>query len=168
MEKFEKHLKEKNLSRQAKDDDKNHTADNTIVCVYDLQAAISCPKGEVSNFDYVSKLNCYNFAVCNLKKKDVTCFVWHEGQAKRGASEIGTCVLQYIKNLKQTADNLDSKLDLVFYSDNCCGQQKNHYIIALYMYITHHFDFINTITHKFLVKRHTQDEGDSAHSVIER
>ncbi|CAG4907276.1 unnamed protein product [Colias eurytheme] len=46
-EKYEKHLKEKTLSRQSKDDDKNHTADNTIVCVYDLQAAMSCPKGEM-------------------------------------------------------------------------------------------------------------------------
>lgn len=97
MEKIEKHLKEKNLSRQAKDDDKNHTADNTIVCVYDLQAAISCPKGEVSNFDYVSKLNCYNFSVCNFKKKDVTCFVWTKAKQKEGLLKLGLAFCSTLK-----------------------------------------------------------------------
>lgn len=35
-------------------------------------------------------------------------------------------------------------------------------------YVVHHFEFVNSVTHKFLKKRHTQNEGDSAHSVIER
>lgn len=167
-EKYDQHLKEKNLAREEKDDDKKHTPDNCIVSVYDLQAAMPCPRGDVSNFYYISKLNFYNFTICNLKSKDVCCFVWHEGEAKRGCIEIGTCVLKYMESLKETAKDLDCKLDLIFYSDNCCGQQKNHFIIALYIYAVHKFDFINSISHKFLIKGHTQNEGDSAHSVIER
>lgn len=127
-----------------------------------------CPRGDVSNFYYISKVNFHNFTLCNLKNKDVSCFVWHEGEAKRGAVEIGTCILKYIKSLKETAARLESKLNLIFYSDNCCGQQKNHYIIALYIYIVHYFEFVDSVTHKFLIKGHTRNEGDSAHSVIER
>lgn len=48
-EKFHAHLKEKNLARQNKEDDKKFTPDNLycivscIVAIYDLQAAMPCP-----------------------------------------------------------------------------------------------------------------------------
>ncbi|KAL4720776.1 hypothetical protein ACJJTC_017583 [Scirpophaga incertulas] len=165
---YELHLKEKQLARDQKDQDKNYTPDTCIVSVYDLQTAMSCPKGDTSTYYYVSKLNCYNFTIYDIKTKDVNCYVWHEGEAKRGAIEIGTCILKYIKSLEETAKKLDSKLDLICYSDNCCGQQKNHYLIAVYIFAVYNYDFINSICHKFLIKGHTQNEGDSVHSVIER
>lgn len=126
------------------------------------------PRGDASNFYYVSKLNTYNFTICDIKSKDTARYVWHEGEAKRGAIEIGSCLLKYIQNLKIKAEELDSKLDIDFYSDNCCGQQKNQYIIALYVYAVYHLDFLKSITHKFLIKGHTQNEGDNVHSLIER
>uniref|UniRef100_A0A6P7GAH1 Uncharacterized protein LOC114339788 n=1 Tax=Diabrotica virgifera virgifera TaxID=50390 RepID=A0A6P7GAH1_DIAVI len=165
---YDTHLKEKNLARQNKEDDKQYTPDNCIVAVYDLQAAMPCPRGDASNFYYVSKLNVYNFTIYNLKSKDTACFVWHEGEGKRGAIEIGTCLLKFMISLKNQSEELASKLDLIFYSDNCCGQQKNQFIIALYVYAVYHLDFINSITHKYLIKGHTQNEGDNVHSLIER
>ncbi|CAG4971456.1 unnamed protein product [Parnassius apollo] len=41
---YELHLKEKQLARDQRDEDKNYTPDNCIVSVYDLQAAMSFPK----------------------------------------------------------------------------------------------------------------------------
>ena len=35
-------------------------------------------------------------------------------------------------------------------------------------YAMFHNVFVKSITHKFLIKGHTQNEGDSAHSLIER
>lgn len=168
QEKFVSHLREKELARNEQTNDKDYTPDNCIVLVYDLQAVMPCPKGDVSNFYYLSKLNVYNFTIYDLKSHDAACFVWHEGEGKRGVNEIGTCVLRYIENLQDTAKQLESKLDLIFFSDNCCGQHKNHFMVALYVYAVTHFEHINSITHKFLVKGHTQNEGDSTHSVIER
>ena len=57
--------------------------------------------------------------------------------------------------------------EIIFYSDNCAGQQKNKFMLALYIYAVKMFG-IDSITHKFLVKGHTQNEADSAHSLIER
>jgi len=57
---------------------------------------------------------------------------------------------------------------VIFYSDNCCGQQKNKYIRALYVYAVQVLPNIKSITHKFLVKGHSQNENGAAHSVIER
>lgn len=41
-------------------------------------------------------------------------------------------------------------------------------MIALYYYATCKFVNIKSITHKFLITGHTQNKGDSVHSVIER
>lgn len=56
---YENHLMERDLSRiekTIKKEAKNKSS--LIVAVYDLQASLPCPKGEISTFYYVSKLNC--------------------------------------------------------------------------------------------------------------
>ena len=58
-------------------------------------------------------------------------------------------------------------IEIIFYSDNCAGQQKNKFMLALYLYVITNFP-VESIMHKFLIKGHTQNEGDSAHSLIER
>lgn len=60
-----------------------------------------------------------------------------------------------------------SNLEVVIYSDNCGGQQNNKYMISMYMFAVTTLP-IKPITHKFLIKGHTQNEGDNAHSVIEK
>lgn len=164
---YDKHLNEKTMSRQEKEKDKNNTNDACIVAVYDLQGTLPCPRGDVSNFYYVSKINTLNFTIYDLKTKNADCFVWHEGEGNRGVNEIGSCVFEYLRNLGLKARE-GERLDVIFYSDNCCGQQKNHFLIAMYLYAVNTFEFLNSITHKFMIKGHTQNEGDSVHSVIER
>lgn len=101
--KYEKHLLENQLSREEKDNDKKNVIDNFFVACYDLQAVLQLPKGEVSNFYYKSEINCYNFTVTELGKDVCECFVWNEVEEMRGA-------VMWL---------------LTFYSDNCCGQNKN-------------------------------------------
>lgn len=62
----------------------------------------------------------------------------------------------------------ENDIDVIFYSDNCAGQQKNKFMLAVYSYCLQKFNNIRSITHKYLIKGHTQNEGDSAHSLIER
>nr|CAH7757935.1 unnamed protein product [Callosobruchus chinensis] len=159
---YDLHRLETDLSRKEKEHDKNSNAN--IVAVYDLQAVLPCPSGDANSFYYVSKLNVLNLTVCNIKTKDVQCYVWHEGEAQRGVNEIGTCILRYLESLQEDVN----KKHVIFYSDNCGGQQKNRFMIAAYMYAVQHFDWLESITHKYLIKGHSQNEGDSAHSLIER
>ncbi|XP_046970419.1 uncharacterized protein LOC124537590 [Vanessa cardui] len=163
--KHEEHLKEKSLSREEKEKDKNNVTENFIVSVYDLQAVMPCPRGEVSSFYYISKINLLNFTITELGSKATTCFVWHEGEGARGVNEIGSCVLMYLENLNNKATEV---FDVVFYSDNCCGQQKNKFMVSMYQYATGAFPKLRSITHKFLIKGHTQNEGDAVHSMIQR
>ena len=130
--------------------------------MYDLQAVFQLPKGEISVFYYKSKLNVYNFTMFDIQRKTCNCYVWDECNENRGANEIGSCVLHYIENLTNTPCK-----DIIFWSDNCAGQNKNKFMIALYLYAVQKY-YLDSIAHKFLIKEHTQNEGDSAHSLVER
>lgn len=165
---YQTHIAEKKLSRDEKNSDKSKINDLFRVACFDLQAALPVPKGDVSSFYYKSRLNCYNFTICELQQQGlgpVDCFFWHEGEAKRGASEIGTCILHFLKKHSDLANSDD--LEIVLYSDNCGGQGKNKFIITAYLFAVAKYK-IKSITHKFFVVGHGQNEGDTSHSVIEK
>lgn len=102
-----------------------------------------------------------NFTIYNLYNS-CTCYVWDESNGNRGVNELGTCVLKFILDCCR-----EEKKHIIFYSDNCTGQQKNKFMLALYVYAVKQLG-IESITNKFLIKGHTQNEGDSTHSLIER
>lgn len=159
------HQKEKELSRKEKDNDKINP-NGAHAAVYDLQAVMPVPRGQVSSFYYKSKINCFNFTVSDLNAKNVECYFWDETEGKRGAVEIGSCVLKYINKLLEKTSSTDQ--DIVFYSDNCCGQQKNKYVLSAYSYAVNTFPKLRSISHKYLIRGHSQNEGDNVHSVIEK
>ncbi|XP_063635225.1 uncharacterized protein LOC134805981 [Cydia splendana] len=186
QKKFEDHMNEKEWCRQEKRLDRQNINETNLCAVYDLQAVLQCPTGDTSAFFYNSKLNCLNFTIVQMLKKadptrdtndrtaeqvigaydNVHSYFWDELQGKRGANEIGSCIFDYLKRLND--QNPNKQLNVIFYSDNCCGQNKNKYIASLYSYAVTCFENIHTITHKYLIKGHTQNEGDNVHSLIEK
>lgn len=139
--------------------------------MYDLQAILPCPIGNASGFYYVSKLNVFNLSMFEIQANQAYCYLWHEAEAKRGADKIGSCVWNYLRNLQEKISNSANKseiLDVNFYTDNCAGQNKNRFIISLYMYAVSNLKFVQSITHKFLITGHTQNEGDHVHSAKEK
>lgn len=88
--------------------------------------------------------------------------MWDESNGHRDVNELGSCVLLFMKKYLERGIT-----DIIFYSDNCCGQQKNKFMISLYLYAVNFLN-IKSVTHKYLIRGHTQNEGDSDHSLIER
>lgn len=88
-------------------------------------------------------------------------FIWHEAISGRGACEIASCVYSYINIMSQKG-----KKNFIFYSDNCCAQNKNRYYVTMLWYCLQKFH-PSSITHKYLEKGHTQNENDSVHSAVE-
>lgn len=84
------------------------------------------------------------------------------GHCQKAANEIGSCLYNYLISNDCKSEHI------VFYSDNCAGQNKNRFIFALYLYSVLNIDKIKTITHKFLATGHTQNEGNSMHATIEK
>lgn len=162
---FLNHMEEKQLARKEKEIDKKRSSIELVCAVYDLQAVLTVPRGEVSVFYYISKVANYNFTVCEIQSMDTFCYLWHEGEAHRGPNEIASCILKFIQKKSEERTN---DFEIIFYSDNCGGQNKNKFIVGLYQYALKLFSNLKTITHKFLIRGHTQNESDSVHSVIEK
>lgn len=160
----EAHLNDVKVSREEKEHDKNLCKeDNEIItCCYDLQAVLTLPQGDVAEFYYKLKLNTLNFTIFDLSQKQGYCYLWHEEMARRGANEITTCVYLFLKDIAK-----QGKKHVIFYSDNCVAQNKNKFLFSMYLYCVENLD-INSITHKYLVVGHTENEGDSMHACIEK
>lgn len=63
-----------------------------------------------------------------MKNEEGMCHVWNGTIANQGANEIG--LLDFIRNeLNGTESNL---ADIIFYFDDCSGQNKNKFITSLY------------------------------------
>lgn len=100
-----------------------------IESCFDLQAVVQLPKGQVSSFYYKRKLNTFNFTIFDTALKQGYCFVWHEECAKRGAQEIASFVFKYLKEYCHGRNKR-----VIFYSDNCSGQNKNQILLTMYLY----------------------------------
>lgn len=59
----------------------------------------------------------------------------------------------------------DGVTEFIFYSDNCGGQNRNRFLFSMWEYAA--FTLKAKITHRFLERGHTQNEGDSMHACIE-
>lgn len=159
----EEHLKNKDIARDKKNLDKQRASNDPELCVavFDLEKVLTTPQGEASNFYYKRKFAVYNFTVYDIGRKLGYCYMWDESEGKRGSNEIGTCLMKFIQFMKEKGIK-----EFCFYSDNCGGQNRNRFIYAMWEYAA--FKFKVKITHRFLERGHTQNEGDSMHSCIER
>jgi len=126
---------------------------------FDMQNILQIPTSEVGPLYYKRKLVLHNLNIYE-DDKSAFCYLWTEVDGKRGANEIGSCILTYLRQL-------DPKIrHITFFSDSCSGQNRNQYLCALLLYAVNKLP-IDVIDHKFLVPRHTMMECDSMHSAIE-
>lgn len=161
---FEKHIEMKNEARRIKNIDKAAATVNEhiVTACYDFQKILQCPFGETSIFFYKRKLNLHNFTIYNLSNRQGFCYLWDETIAGQGASEVASCLYQFI--LDESSKNNVKKF--IFWSDNCPGQNKNKILYSFYSWVSRKLNV--DIHHKYLEKGHTQNEGDSMHSRIEK
>jgi len=162
-DKMEEHLRNKNLSREQKAELKEHAKSDRQISVacFDLQQVLLTPQSLSSQLYYRRKLSTFNLSVYDLGTKDGYCYMWHEGIGKRGANNIASCIWKFINFMSER-----SKKEFHFFTDNCCGQNKNKLIISMYFHAVKTFN-VDRICHYYLEKGHTENEGDSMHSTIE-
>lgn len=160
---YTNHIKEKEQARERKKFFKEYAAKSDGKCVaatYDFQKGIPTPKGEASCFYYKRKLIVHNFTVYELVSKIGHNFMWDESISGTGASDVASCLIRFM------SPHINAGVsEFHFNSDNCPGQNRNRFIYGFYVYMTmkHKID----ITHTFLIKGHTQNEGDNVHACIE-
>lgn len=78
----------------------------------------------------------------------------------RGSTEVASCLFSYIKNHPEIEE-------IFLMSDSCGGQNLNQYLSTALLYAVR-LDQCTVIHHVYYEPGHTQMEGDSMHSCIER
>jgi len=160
---YNAHHKRKVDARNAKEKYKAEAQEDKsmVVATFDLQAVLPSPKLNASAVYYKRKLSTYNLTVYSLADHDCTCYMWHEGTAGRGSSDIASCMLKYLTDLPKETSRV------VLFSDTCSGQNRNQFFCSMIVYALHNSN-IQQLDHLYMESGHSQMECDSVHACIER
>ncbi|KAJ8043559.1 hypothetical protein HOLleu_10703 [Holothuria leucospilota] len=122
----EEHLLRKEESATMKDADKTASANdpNLQAITFDLQAVLQTPFTDVGLLYYKRKLSVYNFTIYEQDTRKGYCYLWPESEGKRGANEIASCLLSYLRSLPPNIHHVTS------FSDTCTGQNRNVHVAA--------------------------------------
>ena len=134
----------------------------TIICM-DLQQTHMCPKTAVGSFFYKRKLNIYNFCICDVKTKEPYFYMWEEYKARKGSSEIYSCLYKWLSDHVFIHTDRPKKLRII--ADNCGGQNKNNNL-ALALLRLVHLNLFHRIELAFLVPGHSYMPCDQNFGII--
>lgn len=136
-----------------------------IVLVFDLQKTLPTPLLSTSVAYYKRQLWTYNLCIYNETDKCSNMYVWSENVASRGAQEIGSCLINYMRhNLKPHIKKV------VLYSDACGGQNRNIKMALMLKSFLHGIDNKNIISieQRFFVSGHSYNACDRCFGLIEK
>ena len=78
--------------KTAEEDEKTETL------TFDIEKTLPLPRLTINVIFYKRQLWLYNCGIYAGKRKNSTFHVWIEGEAGRGAQEVGSCLRKYIEN----------------------------------------------------------------------
>lgn len=97
---------------------------------------------------------------------DISMHLLYECIAKRGSSEVASCMLHYIRsNYKPLS--IGEERTLVVWSDRWIGQNNNWKLITHYQYFVH-CDIFTKVEQKFLCSGHSFLQCDRDFALIEK
>ena len=95
-----------------------------LVITFDLRQALPLPKLTTGPAFYCRKIWMYNLGIHDCTAGKVHMFLWTGNIAKRGSDEVASILLRYLSKITEVDD-------LIIFTDNCPGQNKNWLLMAL-------------------------------------
>lgn len=158
------HLLEAEIARQKMNADLAYAEENedTETITFDMEKTLPLPRLSTNIIYYKRQLWLYNCGVYAGKHKSSVFHLWLEGQAGRGAQEVGSCLRKYVKQHV----SLSVKY-LNLWSDSCGGQNRNIKMVLILKCILEESDSLEEIRLNFLVSGHSFLPNDSDFGDVE-
>lgn len=139
----------------------HNSVDAVDMISFDFQQNLPTPNLHHNDMFYARQLWTYNFGIHDCIAEKGYMYMWDETVAKRGSSEVASCLNHFFRSYHTGARSL------VSFSDGCGGQNKNLTIIGLYNEL-HLGGVYKILNHKFLTRGHTFLRNDSDFAQIEK
>lgn len=150
-----------------------HENDDEITVCFDMEQNQPLPKLSVSEVFYARQVWLYNLAVL-IKEKPQTIentwlYTWLETEAPRGANEVASAVLHFLKSLDSKLQIEDRKhLTLKLFSDSCSSQNKNFIMMCVVRAFLSQSQCFDRIIHFFPIRGHSYMPPDRVFGRIEK
>lgn len=135
----------------------------SYVITFDLQQQMYIHQLTHSEMYYAQQVTCCNLGNHDSVTKNRFMCIWTESYGGRGSQEISYCIFKYLTAIA----DLRGKEKLVCWSDNCGGQKKNQFMLAMYLVLIAKSN-ISEVVHKFPVRGHTFLSCDRDFAVIKK
>lgn len=129
---------------------------------FDLEKTLPLPQIPTNLVYYKRQLCVYNLGIHSGKQKTGHCFVWVEGEAGRGAQEVGSCLRKFI--LEEVKEGVT---ELILWSDSCGGQNRNVKMVLMMKSVMELHPSLEKVTMKYLHPGHSFLPNDSDFGDIE-
>lgn len=151
------------LQNQLKTDMKLAKDDPSVETItFDLQKTLPLPRIPTNIVFYKRQLWVYNLGIHTGSKDEAHCNVWVEGEAGRGAQEVGSCLIKHITERL----NGDVKR-LILWSDSCGGQNRNIKLTLMLKAVLNEHPTLDQINIRFLESGHSFLPNDTDFGKIE-
>ncbi|KAK3922735.1 Ras-related protein Rab-20 [Frankliniella fusca] len=137
--------------------------DKSVRClIFDLEQVFPTPNVTCGKVYYLRQLSTYNLTIVDTTTNKTFNYMWHEGEAPRGACEIASCLFKHIM------DEIPEEVRHIYlFSDCCSGQNRNSIVAAMLLAVMETHATVKKIDHIFSVPGHTRMECDAKHSRME-
>lgn len=138
-----------------------------LVMSFDMQQQLFLPQLTHSQMFYSRQFGVWNFGV-HIENNDLGIMnLWPETRGGRGSTEVASCLYNILTThiIQDVVSPLPRKL--ILWSDNCAAQNKNQYVICMYMVLIAK-GYFDEIVHKFPTCGHTFLSCDRDFALIEK
>lgn len=105
--------------------------DDVAVITFDFMQNLPLPHIPIQNIFYLRQLWVHCFGIKDLKTGKSTFYMYHEGIANKGANEVCSMLMHYMKN------NIGPNIKYLYlFSDGCPGQNKNNTMLRFMLALT--------------------------------
>lgn len=156
------HLRKAEKVRAKLSSAKMTASDSSLNFTFDIQKTLVTPSISAGVAYYKRQLATYNLGVHNLSNNDAVMYMWHEGCASRGASEIGSCLWKFVnEGIQQGATNITA------FCDSCGGQNRNFKIATLMCHCVSSLP-LESFTVHYMQSGHSFLPNDADFGVVEK